>query len=90
MNKNASQWLLGLLLVAFPLVTLVLVLTLASLPARFFIADNELVNDELSSNTLLPDFSAIEQTPERKTQFLDMLRPLIEEKNTKLLKSRER
>ena len=90
MNKNASQWLLGLLLVAFPIATLVLVLVLANLPAQYFFADAEQTGDDLSSNTLLPDFSSIEQTPERKAQFLDMLRPLIEEKNTKLLKSRER
>lgn len=90
MNKNASQWLLGLLLVAFPIATLVLVLVLANLPAHYFFADAEQAGDDLSSNTLLPDFSSIEQTPERKAQFLDMLRPLIDEKNTKLLKSRER
>jgi Bax protein len=90
MNKNASQWLLGFLLVAFPLATLVLVLTLASLPASYFSIDSESASDELSSNTLLPDFSAIEQTPERKAQFLEMLRPLIEEKNAKLQKSRTR
>lgn len=90
MSKNASQWLLGLLLVIFPLATLVLVLTLASLPKNYFFADTEKLSDELSSTTLLPDFSAIEQTPERKAQFLAMLRPLIDEKNTKLLKSRAR
>jgi Bax protein len=90
MNKNASQWLLALSLVAFPLATLVLVLTLASLPAGYFTADTERVGNEFASNTLLPDFAAIEQTSERKAQFLDMLRPLIEEKNAKLLKSRAR
>jgi Bax protein len=86
MNKNASQWLLGFLLVAFPLATLVLVLALASIPAQQLFMDQ----DELTSSTLLPDFAAIEQTPERKAQFLDMLRPMIAEKNAKLLKSRER
>ncbi len=90
MSKNASQWLLGLLLVAFPLATLVLVLGLANLPVSFFTADTELATDDLSSTTLLPDFAAIDQTPERKAQFLSMLRPMIDEKNTKLLKSRER
>ena len=86
MNKNASQWLLGFLLVAFPLATLVLVLALATIPAKQVFMDQ----DELTSSTLLPDFSAINQTPERKEQFLSMLRPLIDEKNAKLLKSRER
>lgn len=88
MNKHASQWLLGFAFAAFPLITLFLVLVLASVsPQQFFTAMDD---DELTSNTLLPDFAAIEQTPERKAQFLDMLRPLIDEKNAKLLKSRER
>ncbi len=86
MNKHASQWLLGLALIAFPITTLVLVLGLMSISLQQLIIDE----DELSSTTLLPDFASIEQTPERKTQFLEMLRPLIEEKNTKLLQSRER
>lgn len=86
MNKNASQWLLGFLLVAFPLATLVLVVVLMSTPLQQIFMDD----DELTSSTLLPDFAAIDQTPERKTQFLGMLRPLIDEKNAKLLKSRER
>ncbi|HCS65876.1 MAG TPA: endo-beta-N-acetylglucosaminidase [Cellvibrio sp.] len=90
MNKNASQWLLGFLLVAFPLATLVLVLALATIPAQQLFIDRDVDQDELTSNTLLPDFGAIDQTPERKAQFLDMLRPLIAEKNAKLLKSRER
>lgn len=86
MNKNASQWLLGVLLIAFPLATLALVLLLATIPAKQIFMDQ----DELTSSTLLPDFAAINQTPERKEQFLNMLRPLIDEKNAKLLKSRER
>ncbi len=86
MNKNASQWLLGFSLVAFPLATLVLVIVLMSQPLQQFFMDE----DELTSTTLLPDFAAINQTPERKAQFLDMLRPLVDEKNAKLLKSRER
>jgi Bax protein len=76
MNKNASQWLLGFLLVAFPLATLILVVALMSTPLQNLFMDE----DELNSSTLLPDFAAIEQTPERKAQFLDMLRPLIAEK----------
>ncbi len=90
MNKNASQWLLGFLLVAFPLATLVLVLTLASISSDFLVTTTADDDFELTSTTLLPDFAAIEQTPERKAQFLAMLRPLIDEKNAKLLKSRER
>lgn len=86
MTKNASQWLSGFLLVAFPLATLILVLALATIPTQQLFVDQ----DELTSRTLLPDFAAINQTPERKAQFLDMLRPLIAEKNAKLLKSRDR
>ena len=86
MSKNASQWLLGFLLAAFPIATLIFVLVLANIPAYYFVGDQ----DELTSTTLLPDFAAIDQTPERKAQFLAMLRPLIDEKNSKLLKSRER
>lgn len=86
MNNNASQWLLGLVLVAFPTFTLILVLALANIPPQDVFLDQ----DELTSSTQLPDFAAIDQTPERKAQFLSMLRPLVDEKNTKLLKSRER
>lgn len=86
MNKHASQWFLGLSLIAFPLATLVLVIGLMSTPLQQVFMDE----DELTSSTLLPDFAAIDQTPERKEQFLAMLRPLVDEKNTKLLQSRER
>jgi Bax protein len=86
MNKQISQWFLGGSLIAFPVVTLALALWLMSTPLpQVFIDD-----DELTSSTLLPDFAAINQTPERKEQFLAMLRPLVDEKNTKLLRSRER
>lgn len=86
MNKHASQWFLGLSLIAFPLATLVLVIGLMSTPLQQVFMDE----DELTSSTLLPDFAAIDQTPERKEQFLAMLRPLVDEKNTKLFQSRER
>lgn len=86
MNNNTSQWLLGLSLVTFPLATLILVWWMMSTPLQQVLIDA----DELSSSTQLPDFAAIEQTPERKAQFLDMLRPLVEEKNNKLLQSRAR
>ena len=82
MNKNASQWLLGLLLVAFPLLTLVLVFVLATIPAQQIFMDQ----DELTSTTLLPDFNAINQTPERKEQFLKMSEqyPLVKELKDRL------
>lgn len=87
MQKNAPQWLLGGLLVTYPIGCLLLIFWLIShTPADFSSVDD----DELTSTTLLPDFSAIEQTPERKAQFLAMLSPLVDEKNTVILKSRER
>jgi Bax protein len=88
MQKNSSQWLIALLLVSYPIACLFLVFWLALHPIQE--TARLLDDDELSTTTLLPDFSAIEQTPERKQQFLDMLRPMVEEKNAKLLKSRER
>lgn len=94
MKNKSSQWLLILLLTAYPVVCLLLVFYLASNPLVKNVITPQLVetvdNDELTSSTLLPDFSAIETTPERKQQFVDMLRPLIEEKNAKILKSRNR
>lgn len=86
MNKRVSHWLLGSSLVAFITGTLVLVGYFTTIPLPEVFMDD----DELTSSTLLPDFSAIHQTPERKEQFLAMLRPLVDEKNAKLLKSRER
>ncbi len=88
MQKHSSQWLIALLLVSYPIACLLLVFWLALNPIQE--TARLLDDDELSTTTLLPDFAAIEQTPERKQQFLDMLRPIIDEKNTKLLKSRER
>lgn len=43
---------------------------------------------DLTTSTLLPDFAAIEQTPERKQAFLEMMLPLVEAKNIAIVKSR--
>ena len=88
MKKTDLRWLAGLPLVIFPIATFILVVWLMSLSSLKLLVDSD--NDELTSNTLLPDFSSIQQTPERKAQFLEMLRPLVDEKNNKLLQSRER
>lgn len=85
MPKNISQWLLGLALVIYPILCLVLVFMLALNPLG-----GGIDSDELTSNTLLPDFSAINQAPERKQLFIETLRPLVEQKNTLLLTTRER
>lgn len=93
MKKNASQGLLAFSLTAYPIFCLLLVLFLANLqliPQQSIVPIGSVDDDELASTTLLPDFAAIDQTPERKEQFLGMLRPLVEEKNAKILKSRER
>jgi len=90
MNKPLSQWLLGLTLVAYPVASLVLVLCLASYqltPGSYLGLETI---EELTSTTDLPDFGAIEQSPERKKEFLDLLRPLVEAKNEQLLRSRAR
>jgi Bax protein len=90
MNKTASSRLLAALLLGYAVFCLLLVLSLGS-KYNPFGTNGDLIEEEgLSTTTPLPDFSAIEQTPERKQQFLDMLRPMIEEKNTQLLKSRAR
>jgi Bax protein len=93
MKSKSSQWLIILLLTSFPIACLLLVFFLAShplvkKPAPHIIETVD--NDELTSSTLLPDFSAIGTTLERKQQFIEMLRPLIDEKNRKILKSRSR
>ncbi|MBE8716273.1 glucosaminidase domain-containing protein [Cellvibrio polysaccharolyticus] len=44
--------------------------------------------EHLTTSTLLPDFAAIEQTPERKQAFLEMMLPLVEAKNIAIVKSR--
>ncbi len=84
MKKNISQWFIGLALVTYPIVCLVLVFALALNPLG-----GGIDSDELTSNTLLPDFSAIDQAPERKQLFIETLRPLVEQKNSLLLTTRE-
>lgn len=98
MKSKSSQWALILLLTAYPIACLLLVFWLAlnpfdktvSLLPNFSDKLSTVDNDELTSSTMLPDFSAIETTPERKEQFVNLLRPLIDEKNEKILKSRIR
>lgn len=91
MKNKSSQWLIILLLTSFPVACMILVFFLASHPLIKTPQVIETVdNDELTSSTLLPDFASIETTLERKQQFIDMLRPLIAEKNEKILKSRIR
>lgn len=77
---------LALTLLVYALACLALIVYLTHFPLTGTKLDR-LIPD-LSSSTRLPDFSAIEQTPERKQAFIEMLLPLIEEKNNALLKTR--
>lgn len=85
MKSKLSQWIIGLSLVAYPILCIVLVLVLAMHPIG-----GGIDTDELTSNTLLPDFTAIDQPRERVELFIETLRPLVEQKNALLLTTRER
>lgn len=84
MKKNIAQWALGLALVGYSVLCLVLIFVLALTPLG-----GGIDSDELTSNTLLPDFSAIDQAPERKQLFIETLRPLVEQKNDLLQNARD-
>lgn len=95
MQNKSSQWFIILLLTGYPIACLLLVFWLALNPLEKTIPSiptlpGTVDNDELTSSTMMPDFSAIQTTPERKQQFVALLMPLIEEKNAKILKSRTR
>jgi Bax protein len=75
----------GLLIYAFGCLTLAVSL---SQHLRFSINPEDFHISELLSETRLPEFTAIEQTPERKQAFLELLLPLVEEKNRAVLKNR--
>ena len=84
MKKNMSQWILGVTLVTYPILCLVLVFVLSLNPLG-----GSIDSDELTTSTMLPDFSAIDQAPERKQLFIETLRPLVEQKNLLLQNTRE-
>ena len=91
MQKNAS-WLLGLALLGYAVGSLALILFLAhfSLPKQdtpLLPAEPEVT--DLVSSTPLPDFVSIEQTPERKKAFVDLLLPMVEQKNNYIQKNRK-
>lgn len=88
MQKNAAKNLLGVTLTAYALGCLALVVYLMHTPLFHPQEPEEIITD-LTSSTQLPDFSSIEQTPERKQAFIEMLLPLIEEKNRAVLKTRQ-
>lgn len=90
--QKTSSWLLGLALLGYAIGTLVLILVLAHCaPPQQEIPTppEEPEITDLISSTPLPDFVSIEQTPERKKAFVDLLLPMIEQKNNFILKNRD-
>lgn len=85
MQKSFSQWFLGLALLAYALGCLVLVFMLSLNPLS-----GKIDSDVLTSNTLLPDLSAVNQPMERVQLFIEIMRPLVEQKNELLRTTRER
>jgi Bax protein len=85
MQHSFSKWLLGSALVAYALGTLILVCTLSLNPLS-----GKIDSDVLTSNTLLPDLSTVNQPMERVQLFIDIMRPLVEQKNELLTSTRER
>lgn len=90
MQKKFAPWLLGSAFVGYAIGTLGLVILLAHYPlsgTEDALAPEPEVTD-LVSSTPLPDFVAIEQTPERKQAFVDLLLPMIEQKNKYIERNR--
>ena len=85
MQKSFSQWFLGLTLVGYAIGTLVLVFLLSLNPIS-----GKIDTDVLTSNTLLPDLTAVNQPMERVQLFIEIMKPLIEQKNELLLSTRDR
>lgn len=85
MQKSFSQWLLGLTLIAYAIGSLVLVFVLSLNPLS-----GRIDSDVLTSNTLLPDLTVINQPMERVQLFVEIMRPLVDQKNELLLTTRER
>jgi len=85
MQKSFSQWFLGLALIGYAVGCLVLVFILSLNPLS-----GKIDSDVLTSNTLLPDLTAINQPMERVQLFIDIMKPLIEQKNELLLSTRDR
>lgn len=85
MQKSFSTWLLGLALIAYAIGTLVLVFILSLNPLS-----GRIDSDVLTSNTLLPDLTVINQPMERVQLFIEIMKPLVEQKNELLTSTRER
>ncbi len=87
MQPNFAKNLLGFCLLAYAIGCLTLAVLLSQ-HLRFAVDPNDFRLSDLNTETQLPEFTAIEQTPERKQAFLELLLPLVEEKNRAVLKNR--
>ncbi len=85
MQKSFTQWFLGLALIAYAIGCLVLVFSLSLNPLS-----GKIDHDILTSNTLLPDLTVINQPMERVQLFIEIMRPLVEQKNELLSTTRDR
>jgi len=85
MQQSFSKWLAGLALLAYAIGTLILVFMLSLNPLS-----GKIDSDVLTSNTLLPDLTIINQPMERVQLFIEIMRPLVEQKNELLVSTRER
>ncbi|GGY87395.1 glycoside hydrolase family 73 [Cellvibrio zantedeschiae] len=85
MQQSFSKWFLGLALIAYAIGTLILVFLLSLNPLS-----GKIDSDVLTSNTLLPDLTLINQPMERVQLFIGIMRPLVEQKNELLISTRER
>lgn len=87
MQSSALKYLSGFILLAYAVGCLLLVGYLS----HFSLVQDDVRQEisELTTSTPLPDFLSIEQPRERKQAFIEMLLPLIEEKNIAVMKTRK-
>ena len=88
MQQRFTQWLTGLVFLGYVFGCLLLVVFLTQHPLFVATPGTQEEIKDLSGDTQLPDFVAIDQTPERKQAFVDLLLPMIEQKNNYILKNR--
>jgi Bax protein len=86
MQSSAIKNLSGFILLAYAVACLMLVGYLSHF--SLLKDDGQLEISDLMTSTALPDFSSFEQPRERKQAFIEMLLPLIEEKNIAVMNTR--
>jgi Bax protein len=87
MQHRFSAWLLGFAFLAYALGCLVLTLALTLHPPT--IEELQPLPMVPATKTQLPDLGGISHIPERKRAFIDLLLPIVEERNRFLLGLRE-